>query len=93
MAHFCAVLDYPDEDIDPFREEQMRQTLLEQETALSRLLASGRRGYELTHGIPCAIHQVTSGIGYVTCCVFEVFFGAVRCDMERKKRKHRKNQK
>ena len=55
MAHFCAVLDYPDEDIDPFREEQMRQTLLEQETALSRLLASCRRGYELTHGIPCAI--------------------------------------
>ena len=55
MAHFCAVLDYPDEDIDPFREEQMGKTLLEQEQALARLLSTCRRGYELNHGVPCAI--------------------------------------
>lgn len=55
MAHFCAVLDYPDEDIDPFREEQMGQTLRAQEQALDRLLATCRRGYELSHGVPCAI--------------------------------------
>lgn len=55
MAHFCAVLDYPDEDIDPFREEQMLATLLEQETALDKLLSSSRRGFQLTRGIPCAI--------------------------------------
>ena len=55
MAHFCAVLDYPDEDIDPFREEQMGKTLLAQEQALEGLLASCRRGYELSHGVPCAI--------------------------------------
>lgn len=55
MAHFCAVLDYPDEDIDPFRQEQMGQTLAAQEQALERLLSTCRRGYELTHGVPCAI--------------------------------------
>ena len=55
MAHFCAVLDYPDEDIDPFQEEQMLATLLEQETALDKLLSSSRRGFQLTRGIPCAI--------------------------------------
>ncbi len=55
MAHFCAVLDYPDEDIDPFREEQMGATLRQQEQALEGLLSTCRRGYELNHGVPCAI--------------------------------------
>ena len=27
MAHFCAVLDYPDEDIDPFQARHIAQTL------------------------------------------------------------------
>ena len=55
MAHFCAVLDYPDEDIDPFREEQMGTILQTQRIELERLLRSCRRGYQLNQGIPCAI--------------------------------------
>lgn len=55
MAHFCAVLDYPDEDIDPFRSEELAASLSEQEHALHKLLDSCRRGYQLTHGISCAI--------------------------------------
>lgn len=55
MAHFCAVLDYPDEDIDPFREEQMGAILQTQQRELERLLRSCRRGYQLNQGIPCAI--------------------------------------
>lgn len=55
MAHFHAVLDYPDEDIDPFRAEELSHTLFLQEHALDQLLASCRRGCQLTQGIPCAI--------------------------------------
>ena len=55
MAHFHAVLDYPDEDIDPFREEELAGALLAQQKALGRLLDSCRRGMQLTQGIPCAI--------------------------------------
>ena len=55
MAHFHAVLDYPDEDIDPFRMEELSQQLTAQETALRALLATCRRGQMLTQGISCAI--------------------------------------
>lgn len=55
MAHFHAVLDYPDEDIDPFRLEELSQTLQEQCTALKGLLATCRRGKLLTRGISCAL--------------------------------------
>lgn len=55
MAHFCAVLDYPDEDIDPFRMEELAAALSQQEAALDHLLDSCRRGYQLTRGISCAI--------------------------------------
>ena len=55
MAHFCAVLDYPDEDIDPFQAEQMGQILAEQETALQALLATSRRGTLLSQGITCVL--------------------------------------
>ena len=55
MAHFHAVLDYPDEDIDPFRLEELSLILSEQESTLHRLLASCRRGKQLTRGISCAI--------------------------------------
>ena len=55
MAHFHAVLDYPDEDIDPFRLDQLAQALDAQELALRHLLATCRRGQQLTQGIPCAI--------------------------------------
>lgn len=55
MAHFHAVLDYPDEDIDPFLAEALEHTLSAQENALSQLLASCRRGRQVTQGISCAI--------------------------------------
>jgi tRNA modification GTPase len=55
MAHFHAVLDYPDEDIDPFRMDELSAILSEQEATLNRLLASCRRGKQLTRGISCAI--------------------------------------
>jgi len=55
MAHFHAVLDYPDEDIDPFRMEELSANLSAQEEELSRLLATCRRGKMVTHGIACAI--------------------------------------
>jgi tRNA modification GTPase len=53
MAHFHAVLDYPDEDIDPFREEEVSRILEEQGERLWRLAASGRRGSLITHGLTC----------------------------------------
>ena len=55
MAHFHAVLDYPDEDIDPFRMEELEAALTAQEAALSRLLATCRRGRQVTQGVSCAI--------------------------------------
>ncbi|MDO4515713.1 MAG: tRNA uridine-5-carboxymethylaminomethyl(34) synthesis GTPase MnmE [Bacillota bacterium] len=54
-AHFHAVLDYPDEDIDPFRAETIRSAL---DTALKgtdALLATYDRGRQLTTGVPTAI--------------------------------------
>ena len=55
MAHFHAVLDYPDEDIDDFRMEELEENLHRQDKALSQLLASCHRGFLMTHGIACAI--------------------------------------
>ena len=55
MAHFHAVLDYPDEDIDPFKEEQMTQSMARAEKELEGLLATHRRGESLVSGLPCAI--------------------------------------
>lgn len=55
MAHFHAVLDYPDEDIDPFRMEQLEEALTNQERALAALLAACGRGKLLREGVPCAI--------------------------------------
>lgn len=55
MAHFHAVLDYPDEDIDPFRLEQMGQSLDGAKGELERLLATHSRGRSLVGGLPCAI--------------------------------------
>lgn len=54
-AHFCAVLDYPDEDIDPFRAETMERALSQAQRELSALLATYGRGRQLVHGVPCAI--------------------------------------
>ena len=55
MAHFHAVLDYPDEDIGPFRMEELEKQLGQEEQALGQLLSSCRRGFQLTRGIACAI--------------------------------------
>lgn len=55
MAHFHAVLDYPDEDIDPFREAELSAALGEQERKLEALLSTCRRGKRLRHGVPCAM--------------------------------------
>ncbi len=55
MAHFHAVLDYPDEDIDPFRLEELDEALSDQEGELNALLASCGRGRLLREGVPCAI--------------------------------------
>ena len=49
------MLDYPDEDIDPFRMEQLDEALAHQEGALNALLASCGRGRLLREGVPCAI--------------------------------------
>lgn len=55
MAHFHAVLDYPDEDIDPFTARTIREALAGAEKELTALLGTFRRGSMLTRGIPCAI--------------------------------------
>ena len=55
MAHFHAVLDYPDEDIDPFTARQLGESLSAQRTALGKLADSYRRGQYLRDGVPCAI--------------------------------------
>ncbi|MBO5339950.1 MAG: tRNA uridine-5-carboxymethylaminomethyl(34) synthesis GTPase MnmE [Oscillospiraceae bacterium] len=55
MAHFHAVLDYPDEDIDPFRAEQMQYSLDKAAQQLDALLATHRRGQSMVSGLPCAI--------------------------------------
>lgn len=55
MAHFYAVLDYPDEDIDPFRQAEITEALERSKRELEELLATCDRGRYLTRGIPCAI--------------------------------------
>ena len=55
LAHFHAVLDYPDEDIDPFRAREIAGALGEARQGLEALLATWRRGKFLTRGVPCAI--------------------------------------
>lgn len=55
MAHFCAVLDYPDEDIDPFRTQTLLEELTKQQAALEALLATGQRGRRLARGISCVL--------------------------------------
>lgn len=54
-AHFHAVLDYPDEDIDPFRAETIGTALTESLQATAALLATYDRGRQLTNGVPTAI--------------------------------------
>ena len=55
MAHFHAVLDYPDEDIEPFEAAEISSALTEASKKLHALAASYDRGRALVEGIPCAI--------------------------------------
>ena len=55
LAHFHVVLDYPDEDIEPFEQKEIEETLAAAAQALRSLQATYRRGRQLTQGIPCAI--------------------------------------
>ena len=54
-SHFHAVVDYPDEDIEPFRLEDYAGRLREAEGVLDALRRSFARGRVLTGGIPTAI--------------------------------------
>ena len=54
-AHYHAVLDYPDEDIEDFRLEHYRADLRGAESSLAALLKSFERGKLMTAGIPVAI--------------------------------------
>ena len=55
VSRFYAVVDYPDEDIDPLTQGQLTQTLARSETALEALLATFRRGQLLRQGVPAVI--------------------------------------
>ena len=54
-AHYHAVIDYPDEDIEEFSLQAYINDLKNAENELSRLLRSFERGRVLTGGIPTAI--------------------------------------
>jgi tRNA modification GTPase len=54
-AHYHAVLDYPDEDIEPFRLAAYQRTMEEAHHSLSALLATFSRGKLMKDGIPAAI--------------------------------------
>lgn len=55
MAHFHAVLDYPDEDLDPFTTETISDALAGAEGELAALLATYDRGRVIREGVPTAI--------------------------------------
>jgi tRNA modification GTPase len=55
MAHFHAVIDYPDEDIEDFQLADYISTLSETGQELSRMLQTHESGISLTSGVPTAI--------------------------------------
>lgn len=55
MAHFHAVLNYPDEDIDPFELKNFTAQLKDASNQLYHLLSSYSRGKVLKHGIRAVI--------------------------------------
>ena len=54
-AHFHAVLDYPDEDIEPFEAEELSSALESAAGELEALAATYQRRRLLNEGVPCAI--------------------------------------
>ena len=54
-SHFHAVLDYPDEDIAPFRLQAYADTLTSASKKLDTLLSSCRRGNFIKNGVQAAI--------------------------------------
>ena len=54
-SRFYAVVDYPDEDIEDVRPEQVAESLRSAHEALTRLLATCRRGKVLKSGVRTAI--------------------------------------
>ena len=54
-AHFHAVLDYPDEDIDPFELSRFEDALMDSSHTLMALLSSCHRGRMVQSGIKVAI--------------------------------------
>ena len=54
-SHFHAVLDYPDEDIEPFRLQAYADTLTSASKKLDVLLSSCRRGNFIKNGVQTAI--------------------------------------
>ena len=54
-AHYHAVLDYPDEDIEDFRLADYRRTLQDGEAKLRALLATFERGKLMNAGLPTVI--------------------------------------
>ncbi len=55
LAHFHAIIDYPDEELDPFEESHVRRILSEAKRDLTRLSESFARGRILKNGIKSAI--------------------------------------
>ena len=55
MSHFHAVIDYPDEDIDPFEAENVIATLGSTAAEISQLLKTFERGRVVREGVRCAI--------------------------------------
>lgn len=54
-SHYHAVLDYPDEDIEPFIIENYRSKLIEAISSLDSLLKTFSRGKHMKSGIPSVI--------------------------------------
>ena len=55
MSHFHAVIDYPDEEIEPFEAENVISTLGGVEAEINRLLRTFERGRVVREGVRCAI--------------------------------------